>query len=318
MIDSELSARLDVTWGDPGSWVANGLQWTHLEEISALVNRRITGDSALSPLGWFGRRLASQGALPLRRALVLGCGSGWVERQLHDQGWASEIVAFDLSSKVMEVARTANADVPSIHYVQADMNQLPVGQPPFEPGSYDAVLGLDSVHHCAEMERLYADVGRLLVPGGWFFLNEYVGPDRFQYSAAHIEQLSALAARMPEHMMTTHSGEVRRGFRAPTIDEVVAVDPSEAVCSSRILPLLDGRFDIVARRSYAGGVLQLLLSDVAQNFQPPQAKPWLQALIDAEEDLDRLGLAERHFACVIARRPGASAPVDRAPRGGSA
>ncbi|MEP6824225.1 MAG: class I SAM-dependent methyltransferase, partial [Ramlibacter sp.] len=108
----------------------------------------------------------------------------------------------------------------------------------------------------------------------------------------------------------TLSGQIKRGFRAPTVAEVVAVDPSEAVCSSRILPMLQEHFEFVAQRPYGGSLLHVLLADIAQNFQHPLAKPWLQALIDAEDDLDRLGALEQHFSCVIARPrlPASGAP----------
>lgn len=307
MPDHPLSARLDATWGDPATWVANGLQWTHLDEVQALINRRVSGDPGMSPLAWFAGHLAAQGPLPVRRVLVLGCGAGRLERDIHQRGLAHQIVAVDFSPKVLEVARQAAAGIDSIHYVLANMDDLPVGAPLLEAGSFDAVFGVSSVHHCSQLERLYAAVARLLVPGGWFFLDEYVGPDRFQYSDTHLEQVRALADLLPDGLLTTASGTVKRGFRAPTVDEVVAVDPSEAVCSSRILSLLPRHFDVVAQRPYGGSLLQLVLADAAQNFRAAHARPWLQALIDAEDDLDRQGALEHHFSCVIARqRPEAS------------
>ena len=308
MLDSNLSDRLDATWGNPDSWVANGLQWTHLGEIRNLINRRVSGDAAVGPLAWFAQHLATAGALPLRRVLVLGCGAGRVERELHERGWAREIVAFDLSPKVLALARESATGITSIEYVQANMDDLPLGEPHFMPGSFDAVLGVASVHHCSQLRSLFSNVSQLLTPEGWFFLDEYVGPDRFQYSPTHMEQICTLADLLPERLLTTRSGAVKRGFRAPTMDEVIAVDPSEAACSSQILPLLGEQFEIVVQRPYGGSLLHLLLADVAQNFQPPEAGPWLQALIDAEEDLDQLGRLEQHFSCVIARpRPAAIA-----------
>jgi SAM-dependent methyltransferase len=301
MLDPALSDKLDAAWGDPDAWVANGLKWLHLDEVQALVNRRVSGDPSIRPLAWFAGHLAAARALPLRRALVLGCGGGEVERELHAQGWAREIVAFDLSPKVLALARAAAAGIDSITYAQASMDELPVGEPPFLPGSYDAVIGVASVHHCARLDALYAAVARLLTADGWFFLNEYVGPDRFQYSHAHMQQVETLAEMLPESLLTTRSGQVKRGFRAPTVAEVVAVDPTEAVCSSRILPLLAQHFELVAQRPYGGAVLHVLLADIAQNFLPAEAKPWLTALIEAEEELDRLGLLEHHFSCAIAR-----------------
>lgn len=302
MLEPDLSAKLDDAWGDPDAWVANGLQWIHLDEVQALINRRVSGDPSIRPLAWFANHLAAAGALPMQRALVLGCGAGQVERDLHQHGWAREIVAFDLSPRVLARAREAAAGIDSIRYVRASMDALPVGEPHFLPGSFDAVLGVASVHHCARLDALYAAVVRLLAPGGWFFLDEYVGPDRFQYSRTHMEQVSALLDLLPERLLKTRSGELKRGLRPPTVDEVVAVDPSEAVCSSRILPLLQERFEVVAQRPYGGSVLHVLLANIAQNFLTSESKRWLRAMIEAEDELDRLGVLEQHFSCAIARR----------------
>lgn len=82
---------------------------------------------------------------------------------------------------------------------------------------------------------------------------------------------------------------------------MVAIDPSEAVRSSEILPLLPAHLEVVAQRPYGGSLQQVLLAEVAQNFEPPDANPWLQALMDVEEELDRLGRLEHRFCCVIAR-----------------
>lgn len=302
MPDASLSSRLDAAWGNPDTWVANGQHWTHLDEIHRLINRRVSGDPDINPLEWFGQHLADAGCLPLGRALVLGCGAGYLEREIHGLGLTREIVAFDLSPKVLEVARKNCAGLEGITHVQASMDELPVGQGPFMPGSFDAVLGVSSVHHCSQLNHLYSSVAQLLAPGGWFYMDEYVGPDRFQYSDSNIGQIKALAELLPDRLLTNQNGVIKRGFRAPTVAEVVAVDPSEAVCSSSLLPLLPDYFRVVAQRPYGGSLLHTLLADVAQNFQVPEAKPWLQALMDAEDDLERLGRLEHHFSCVIARQ----------------
>ncbi len=309
--ENSLSDKLDAVWGDPDTWVANGQQWAHLDEVRRMINRRVSGDPAVTALAWFARHLADAGSLPLGRVLVLGCGAGRVERELYDQGWARQLVAFDLSPKVLAVAAQAALDTPAIQYVLASMDEIPVGQPPFLPGSFDAVVGVASVHHCSQLRSLYEALVQLLTPDGWLFLDEYVGPDRFQYSPASMEQLTALADLLPDRLLTTQAGLVKKGFRAPTVQEVVAVDPSEAVHASQILPLLAQHFRVVAQRPYGGSLLHMLLADVAQNFQAPEAKPWLQALIDAEDDWDRLGRLEQHFSCVIARPLGATSDAPK-------
>ncbi len=308
MAETRLPAKLDATWGDPDTWVANGQHWTHLDAIHRLINRRVSGDPAIKPLAWFGKHLADAGCWPLHRVLVLGCGPGHLERELHQMGLAREIVAFDLSPKVLDVARSNAAGISAISHVLASMDDLPVGQAPFLPGSFDAVLGVSSVHHCSQLQQLYAAVTQLLTPDGWFYLDEYVGPNRFQYSSRHLDQVAAVAELLPDRLLTTVGGVVKRDFRAPTVDEVIAVDPSEAVHSSGILPLLPEFFEVLAERPYGGSLLHVLLADVAQNFHAAEAKLWLQAMIDAEDDLDRQGQLEHHFCCVIAQQRRSTGP----------
>ncbi len=272
--------------------------------MRALIQRRVTGDPALGLLPWFRRHVERDTALPLRRALVLGCGEGRIERELIERGLAREVVAFDLSAKVLQEAQARAPAGAPIHYVQADMNALPVGEAPFDAGSFDAAFGVSSIHHCADLDALFAGLRRLLVPGGWLFCDEYVGPDRFQFSAAHMRHAERIAGLLPAARMTTRQGQVRRGFRAPTVAEVVALDASEAVHSSGIAAALARHFRVEHWRPYGGALLHVLLADVAQNFEDAEGAAWLRAVMRAEHDLQALGELEDHFACAIARSPG--------------
>lgn len=301
--DNELTAKLDAAWGDEQAWTAHGLHWLHLDELRARNNRQVSGNPAQDSLDVLARH-AGAAELPFARALVLGCGHGWLERSLRQRGLAREVVAVDLSPKALELAHRDVAGTTGITYLQADMNNLPIGTDAFRPGSFDAVLGWSSVHHCERLEALYKVVHELLRPGGWFFLDEYVGPDRFQFSDTHLGQVQSLADLLPDRLLTTASGLVRREFFRPPLADVIAVDPSEAAASSRILPLLRLHFDVLAQRPYGGTLLHMLLANVAQNFQPAGQAAWLRALISAEDDLERRGLLETHFSCAVARRRG--------------
>lgn len=303
IIDSGLADHLDITWGDPDHWTAQGLHWTHLPEIRAAINHKVSGDASVSPLAWFFQTIAAERGLPLNRVLVLGCGGGALEREIAQAGWASEIVAIDLSAKVLEVAQAQaqTERLNNIHYFQADMNRLPVGQPLFTPGSFDAVLGVSSVHHCANLGLLYHYIGVLLVPNGWFFLDEYVGPDQFQWSDDQVQSLNQIARLLPDALMTLRSGSCKRDFRRPSVAEVVAVDPSEAICSSRLLPLLSDYFTSICVRPYGGAILHMLLAGVAQNFSGEQGASYLRNVMAAEDELHQAGQLDHNFACVIAR-----------------
>ncbi|WP_382320615.1 class I SAM-dependent methyltransferase [Hydrogenophaga sp. UC242_53] len=314
--DPGAAAQLDAVWGDPATWTEHGLHWTHLPAVKARIAEMVSGDAGIHPLEWFFRQVAAERPLPLRRILVLACGAGYVEREAVSRGWAASAVAIDFSSQVLARARAqAQAEGLAIEYHHADMNRLPLGQAPFLPGTFDAVLGVAGVHHGSDLERLYADVAALLVPGGWFFLDEYVGPDRFQWPQAQERHLNTLLDLLPPRLRMTTDGRLKGNARRPSVQEVIAVDASEAVRSSELLPLLPGHFEVQAVRPYGGSMLHLVLGSIAQNFAPAAEAPYLTALMEAEDELIRAGQIGHDFACVIARpRPAAASaapPPDR-------
>ena len=50
MLDPALSSKLDTAGGDPGAWAASGLKWTHLDEVRALINRRVSSGPSTSAI----------------------------------------------------------------------------------------------------------------------------------------------------------------------------------------------------------------------------------------------------------------------------
>ncbi|KJV08605.1 hypothetical protein VZ95_16720 [Elstera litoralis] len=298
-------AAVDAVWGDPAVWVAEGDQWTHLPQIEQMVNRRVTGDPDCRPLAWFFHQLGQAQPIPLPRVMVVGCGSAGVELGLVRNGWAHEAVGVDISPRALaRVADAARAEgLSGVTHRQADMNALPIGEEGFEPGSFDAVFGISGVHHCDNLEGLYAGIATLLKPGGWFYLDEYIGPARFQWTDLQVALISGVLATLPEPLVRTAIGIVKRGYRRPTPAEVIAVDPSEAVRSDEIVPLLPGWFTIESFRGYGGNLLHLLLAQIAQNFRD-DPDGLLTRLIALEEHYLANGLLRDDFAVILARKRG--------------
>ncbi len=301
-----LIETLDALWGAPETWVANGDQWLHLEQVSATINRRVSGDSTLKPLGWFFQQISREQATPVARVMVIGCGTAEIELDVVRNGRALEAVGIDLSSRALARAAKAVATegLAGVHHHQADMNALPIGKPDFEPGSYDAILGMFAIHHCENLEGLYAAVSRLLKPGGWFCLDEYIGPSRFQYPDPQIALVNGFLAALPDRLVMTRAGILKRSFVRPTPEQVSRVDPTEAIRSHDIVPLLARQFNIMSFRGYGGNLLQLVLADIAQHFQndPDGA---LTRLIALEEQMLAEGQLTDDFAVIVARKRGA-------------
>jgi SAM-dependent methyltransferase len=290
--------RVDAVWGDPEAWQADGGQWSSLAAVQGVIARRVTGDPGLPVLDWFFQRVARERPLPVGRALVLACGGGVADREIARTGWVGEIVGIDLSPRVLEAAAAAAAreGLPSIRYVRADMNALEV-----EGGPFDIVFGMGAVHHCANLEALFEAVSRLLAPGGWFLLDDFVGPARFQWTDRQLLQVNRILSTLPDRLLRTRSGRVRGGFTRATVDELIAFDPSEAVRSDEIPALVRRHFTVEEHRGYGGSLLQLALSAIAHNFERDDGALYLDRLIAAEDRLLQAGLLGDDFAVMIAR-----------------
>lgn len=91
------------------------------------------------------------------------------------------------------------------------------------------------------------------------------------------------------------------GMRLPSARDVTATDPSEAVRSSAIVPLLEQHFEIVDFKALGGNILQFLLTDIAGNFRTPEGEQWIEWLLALEEMLLAQGELQSDFAYIVAR-----------------
>jgi 2-polyprenyl-3-methyl-5-hydroxy-6-metoxy-1,4-benzoquinol methylase len=101
---------------------------------------------------------------------------------------------------------------------------------------------------------------------------------------------------------SAHSGAtaIKVGPNLPTARSVEAVDPSEAVRSAEMLPLLRRYFQVAELRPLGGTILQFLLADISGNFQDANGEPWLQVLFAIEDALIECGDLQSDFAYVVA------------------
>ena len=87
-----------------------------------------------------------------------------------------------------------------------------------------------------------------------------------------------------------------------TIEAMIEADPSEAIRSSEILPVLRRHFDIIEERPLGGALLHLALGEIAQNFamQSSEDRALLEAAFAAEDAAMRDGRLGTDFVVVTA------------------
>lgn len=242
--------------------------WLQEWWLREYANTLIGGDIPLWPMDWFQRWL---GGRTFERALTIGCGTGGLERDLVRRDLVRRIDAFDgsITSLAMASAEARAEGMQSrIRYFAADFNA-----PALPKATYDLVLFQESAHHVLRLEKLFHAVLRALKPDGLVYMDEYVGPSRFEWNDALMEPIRRVYDELDPSLRAV-----------PFLDcPVMVEDPSEAVRSSEIEPQLAVGFDAVARRPYGGNLLSVIypaltsLPDEIRDHLIAEEQRWLAA-----------------------------------------
>jgi SAM-dependent methyltransferase len=281
-----------------------GQYWLAHPVVRDRVNRLASGRTDQDAYGHFMELLAARGwRLPINYALSLGCGFGGLERDLVGRGLVTRMDALDLAEgAIVEACRlAAEAGLGDrIRYRVADLEAAD-----FAPGSADIIFAHSSVHHVERLEELFAAVKQALRPGGVFHLYEFVGATRFQWTDAQLRLGNALLDSLPERLRRLPSGKPKDRLTRPTIEQMVAADPTEAIRSAEILSLMREHFTILEERPLGGALLHNVLGDIAQNFRPddPEDCAVLERFFAAEDAAMADGAIGTDFATITAMVP---------------
>jgi ubiquinone/menaquinone biosynthesis C-methylase UbiE len=274
--------------------------WTDLDAVNRRINRMISGDGDTQYWDFVDRKYfsASSGLV----GLSLGCGAGTREINWAGLGRFSRIDAYDVSPSQIEVATKTAAERGHggvLNFKVGSVYDLLIPE-----GSYDVVFVEHALHHFTPLREVLARIERVLKPNGLFIVNEFVGPTRFQWTERQLEVINAALTLLPKKFRRTIGGaESKARNTRPSILRMLMSDPSEAVESARIRPLLQELFDVVEVRDYGGTALSLILSAIAQNFgDDDESVRALSMLFDAEDLLLASGELTSDFALIVCRR----------------
>jgi SAM-dependent methyltransferase len=148
------------------------------------------------------------------RVLDLGCGAGHVS--FHVAAHVKQVVAYDLSSDMLDVVARAAAErgFGNILTRQGVVERLP-----FENESFDYVLSRYSAHHWHDVEAGLREAARVLKPGGIAVFVDAISPGE-PLLDTHLQAIELL--RDPSHVRNYSRAEweaaiVRAGLRPASV-----------------------------------------------------------------------------------------------------
>ena len=148
------------------------------------------GDGYLSPGGPDEVDRVLEGlSLEGKTVLDIGCGSGGITLHLVEKHNAAHATGFDVELPVVEAARQ-RAEKRGLSE-RAAFVQAPPGRLPFADASFDMVFSKDALLHVPDKDALFAEIFRVLKPGGVFAASNWMishdgepSPDMKAYIAA--------------------------------------------------------------------------------------------------------------------------------------
>lgn len=293
-------------WGkEAGTWqVGRGIFWLEHPEVQKRINEKVSGNGNISPYQYLIQFMSDKGyTFPLDRCLTLGCGAGDLEIGLSNYNFCLRHDAVDIADKAIEKAiSSAKAkNLNHIYYQVQDVNAISLPE-----NIYDIVFGVGSIHHVAKLEHVFAEVNKSLKPKGIFFLNEYVGPSRFQWTDKQINVMNSILKILPlkYKKVITKPSVIKEICGRPAINDVINVDPSEAIRSGDILPLINKTFNTLEVKKIGGTILHELLSNIAGNFHPNNNTDmlFLETIFKIEDALIEAGEISSDFVVIIAQK----------------
>jgi ubiquinone/menaquinone biosynthesis C-methylase UbiE len=249
---------VEVTWASKSS---NPCCWD-IPAVNSRWNFLISGSSDVDEYNYIFRKYLTQNNS--LKVLSLACGTGHCELNWASFSNIEHIDAYDISKERIAYAKSKAAEVKcnKINFQVGDVYKIEL-----KPNYYDLIISEQALHHFTPLKQILDRVSYTLKPTGYFFINEFVGPTRFQWTKNQIDAVNSILAIFPaKYKVIYGSNELKSKVYRPSRLSMKIVDPSEAVESSNILPLLREKFETIEVKGYGGSILSLLFEDIAHNF----------------------------------------------------
>lgn len=290
------TSRTEAIWDQADAYPR---QWTSIPLIQERLRTAITGSPSKNIPAYIRERYSTPEAR--WHALSPGCGTGRKELAWVAAGGIALLEGYDISKKrIAEAERLAASAgmTTSTRFTSTDVRTLDL-----PAASFDLVILDDALHHIAPLAPFLRKVHTWLRPGGLLVVNEYVGPSRFQWTDHQIALANRLLNGMPARLRTRPDGTPRPPVYRPGTLAMRLYDPSEAVDSASITPLVREGFDILEEKMCGGALLHLVFKDIAHHFLHPDetALGVLTTCLATEEEEMKAGRIGSDFAFIVAR-----------------
>jgi len=259
-------------------------------------HKLVSGDEHTEFLPWFADTYVPE---PFCCGISLGCGSGFLEREAVRLNIVRHMTGIDIAPGRLKKAAELSESLP-IEYRRQNINAISLSE-----NSLDFAMCKTILHHINKLEHVLAELKKALRPGALLYVDEYIGPARFQFQEKVLRIADQALALIPAPLRRLEYNRWEIKTKINRIDPgiVIAADPSEAIRSDEINGLLKKFFTVVEAHGTGGALLFRLMDGIAHNFDPAcdDHNNILRTLCTFEENLSRNHLISDIFKVYVLR-----------------
>ncbi len=258
--------------------------WELLEEVRDYQNQMMTNGK--DELEYYASFFPEDKELSDLTGLIIGCNYGETSPAVAMAKTMpfSKLIVVDIANGLLKRQEKITNGMGLNHIIEyrcMDLNTESLkGQ-----DRYDFIYSLGTIHHLKNLERLFSEINDVLLEDGIFYMREYIGPSYIQYTDTQVEIVNRILAGLPDHLKRDRFGNIKNTAWRPSIEEVKAGDPSEAVRSQDIMGVVREHLELLTCDMTGGTILAPLLHGIAGNFERGEAE---QAILKGLILLERL------------------------------
>lgn len=298
--DRDKLAKTKKTWNDfhTENAAIRRKYWWDSPVILGHCQRLVTGDPNMNIYRFLKREF---GGRILENGLSICSGSAEFERGLLDNGICTAVDAYEIAEeRVREGERVAHERNYAIRFHAEDVNKAV-----FRENDYDIFFSWSALHHIENLEGVCKNARNALKDGGLIVVQEYIGPNQFQWTERQVDLANSILETLPERLrISSVTGQGIGRIERPTVGQMNSNDPSEAIRSKEIIPVLKRFFAVKMIRYFGGPIFNPLFNEIIGNFDHDDDGDvaLIKMILLLEEVLIQEKILDDDYAVIIAEK----------------
>lgn len=232
-----------------------------------------------------------------KKAISVGCGTGEKEMDLIEKGIVENFICYELSQDRITVGQELAEKKGIGEKIKFQLGDFFASNDNCHE-TYDLVFWDNSLHHMLDTRAAIKTSKDILKEEGYFFCNDFVGKNRFQWSDVELALINGIRLNLPEEIYEVEGKKIDRFVVRPDLRDMLKNDPSEAADSERIIPAVYDIFDSPFIVKTGGEIYHSCLCDILQNI--PERSEMLEYLLGIDDEITEHGYTQ--YAFILAQK----------------